>query len=121
MVDFPTPPLAEDTAITLRTSRTLRCSGSPRWRRGSSGGAPERGKPSGFSCCRSLNVETSLLVIISTYCMVLEGSSTPRPKIGTRRPKAPSLRLDLLQFPRRSLSMTAFPLTQSHPTLELEL
>jgi hypothetical protein len=45
MVDLPTPPLAEDTAMTLRTSRMLRFSGRPRCRRGSSGGAPERGNP----------------------------------------------------------------------------
>ena len=30
IVDFPTPPFAEETAITLRTSRMLRCWGSPR-------------------------------------------------------------------------------------------
>ena len=73
MVDFPTPPFAEETAITLRTSRMLRCWGNPRWRRGSSGGAFERGSPKGFSCRRSLNVEKSLFVITSTCCMVLEG------------------------------------------------
>ena len=72
MVDFPTPPFAEETAITLRTSRMLRCWGSPRWRRGSSGGAFERGNPNGFSCRRSLNVEKSLFVIILTCCAVLE-------------------------------------------------
>ena len=48
MVDFPTPPFAEDTAMIFRTSSRLRFSGNPRWRRGSCGGAatpPERGNP----------------------------------------------------------------------------
>jgi len=45
IVDLPTPPFAEDTAITFRTSRMLRFSGKPRCRRGSAGGAPERGNP----------------------------------------------------------------------------
>ena len=45
MVDLPTPPLAEETAITLRTEGMCRFSGRPRWRRGSSGGALERGRP----------------------------------------------------------------------------
>ena len=45
MVDLPTPPLAEETAITLRTSRMGRFSGRPRWRRGSWGGVLERGRP----------------------------------------------------------------------------
>lgn len=44
MVDFPTPPLAEDTAMTFFTSRILRFSGRPR-RRGNGGGVPERGRP----------------------------------------------------------------------------
>ena len=44
MVDLPTPPFADETAITLRTSRMLRLEGKPRWRRGISGGAPERGR-----------------------------------------------------------------------------
>jgi hypothetical protein len=45
MVDFPTPPLADDTAITFRTSRILRFSGNPLCIRGSCGGAPLRGSP----------------------------------------------------------------------------
>lgn len=45
MVDFPTPPFADDTTITFRTSWMLRFSGKPRWRRGRVGGAPDRGKP----------------------------------------------------------------------------
>ena len=49
MVDLPTPPLADETAITLRTERMLRFSGRPRWRRGSEGAVavPERGRPCG--------------------------------------------------------------------------
>lgn len=45
IVDFPTPPFADDTTITFRTSWILRFSGKPRWRRGKIGGAPDRGKP----------------------------------------------------------------------------
>ena len=45
IVDFPTPPFADDIAITFRTSCMLRFSGKPRWRRGRVGGAPDRGKP----------------------------------------------------------------------------
>lgn len=45
IVDLPTPPFAEDTAITFRTSRMLRLSGRPRCRRGSCGGAPDLGRP----------------------------------------------------------------------------
>ena len=45
MVDFPTPPLADETAITFFTPRMLRFSGKPRCIRGICGGAPERGKP----------------------------------------------------------------------------
>jgi hypothetical protein len=44
MVDFPTPPFAEETAITLLTPRILRFSGRPR-RRKNGGGVPERGRP----------------------------------------------------------------------------
>lgn len=43
-VDFPTPPFAEDTAMTLRTSRRRRLSGRPRCMRGRRG-AFERGRP----------------------------------------------------------------------------
>ena len=45
MVDLPTPPFAEDTAITFRTSFTLLFSGRPRWRRGRVGGSRARGNP----------------------------------------------------------------------------
>lgn len=34
IVLFPTPPFADETAITLRTSLIRRLSGRPRWRRG---------------------------------------------------------------------------------------
>ena len=54
MVDFPTPPFAEDTAITLRTSHMWRFSGRPRCRRGSEGGAPVRGRP----CEMSVMIDT---------------------------------------------------------------
>ena len=73
-VDFPTPPFADDTAITCPTSFILRRWGKPRCIRANCGGEPERGKPlaqvskqgprrtqfmltSGFSCCRCLNIE----------------------------------------------------------------
>src|SRR5579862_7994654 len=73
-VDFPTPPFADDTAITFPTSFILRRWGKPRCIRASCGGAPERGKPlakvnkrglwctqfmltSGFSCCRCHKIE----------------------------------------------------------------
>lgn len=74
-VDFPTPPLAEETAITFWTSLMLRRSGKPRCMRGT---VPVRGKPcklrsarlndvhvailqltKGFSCCMRRNVENS--------------------------------------------------------------
>ena len=45
MVDFPTPPLADETATTFLTPRMLRFSGKPRCIRGICGGAPERGRP----------------------------------------------------------------------------
>lgn len=45
IVDFPTPPFAEETAITFRTSRMLRRSGRPRCRRGNGGGLPDLGRP----------------------------------------------------------------------------
>ena len=45
IVDFPTPPFADETAITFLTSFILRFSGKPLWRRGSCGGVPERGSP----------------------------------------------------------------------------
>ena len=45
IVDLPTPPFAEETAITFRTSRMLRLSGRPRWRRGNCGGLPDLGSP----------------------------------------------------------------------------
>lgn len=45
MVDFPTPPFADETAITFRTSLMLRFSGKPRWILGIGGGAPDRGRP----------------------------------------------------------------------------
>lgn len=45
IVDFPTPPFAEETAMTFRTSRMARFSGRPRWRRGICGGAPDCGSP----------------------------------------------------------------------------
>lgn len=44
MVDFPTPPLAEETAITFLTSLILRRSGRPRCMRGME---PVRGNPFG--------------------------------------------------------------------------
>ena len=53
MVDLPTPPLAEETAMTLLTERMGRFSGRPRWRRGKEGGAGgvlERGRPCGIIC-----------------------------------------------------------------------
>lgn len=45
IVDLPTPPLAEETAMTFFTSLMLRCCGRPRCMRGICGGAPERGRP----------------------------------------------------------------------------
>lgn len=47
MVDLPTPPLADETAMILRTEGRGRLVGRPRWARGSWGGAlePERGRP----------------------------------------------------------------------------
>lgn len=45
IVDFPTPPFAEDTAMTFRTSLTGDFVGRPRCRLGSSGGALDRGRP----------------------------------------------------------------------------
>ena len=84
-VDFPTPPLADETAITFFTSRILRFSGNPR-RRGSEGGVPERGRPyivivngqprpeelwgiptNGFSCCKARNVEKKFRRIMLHY------------------------------------------------------
>lgn len=46
IVDFPTPPFADETAMTFFTSLILRFSGSPR-RRAKDGGVPERGSPYG--------------------------------------------------------------------------
>lgn len=45
IVDFPTPPFAEETAIIFRTSRMFRLSGRPRCRRGNCGGLPDLGSP----------------------------------------------------------------------------
>jgi hypothetical protein len=45
IVDLPTPPLADDTAITFLTSVILLFSGNPRCMRGSCGGEPFRGSP----------------------------------------------------------------------------
>jgi len=45
MVLFPTPPLADETAMIFFTSLMLLFSGSPRCMRGICGGAPERGSP----------------------------------------------------------------------------
>ena len=45
MVLFPTPPLADETAMIFFTSLMLRFCGSPRCMRGICGGAPERGSP----------------------------------------------------------------------------
>lgn len=44
IVDFPTPPLAEDTATTFATSRILRFCGRPR-RLLNVGGVPDCGRP----------------------------------------------------------------------------
>ena len=49
MVDLPTPPLAEETAMVLRTLGRGRFWGRPRCMRGSCGGVLERGRPRGFS------------------------------------------------------------------------
>lgn len=46
IVDFPTPPFADETAMTFFTSLILRFSGRPR-RRENDGGVPERGSPYG--------------------------------------------------------------------------
>ena len=87
MVDLPTPPLADETAITFLTSRMLRFSGKPLIRRGSSGGAPDRGRPycsfrikysalnkaeltSGFSCCKNLReVKRRVDIIFTLFAM----------------------------------------------------
>jgi hypothetical protein len=45
IVLFPTPPFAEETAMTFFTSFMLLFCGSPLCIRGICGGAPERGKP----------------------------------------------------------------------------
>ena len=45
IVDLPTPPFADDTAMILRTPGMLRFWGRPRCMRGSFGGAFERGSP----------------------------------------------------------------------------
>lgn len=45
MVDFPTPPFAEDTAITLSTPLMCFLVGRPRCIRGNCGGDPDRGRP----------------------------------------------------------------------------
>ena len=75
IVDFPTPPLADETAMTFFTPGMLLFCGNPLCIRGSCGGAPERGSPlvenqinqldggtfskltRGFSCCKQRNVE----------------------------------------------------------------
>lgn len=76
IVLFPTPPFADETAITFFTSFMLRLCGSPRCMRGIWGGAPERGSPlrevsnsasychqhirtRGFSCCKQRKVENN--------------------------------------------------------------
>lgn len=83
MVDFPTPPLAEETAITFFTSLMRRRSGSPRCIRGI---VPARGNPfftqsivcqeavpqlaphtKGFSCCKALNVENNRGFMIMNF------------------------------------------------------
>jgi hypothetical protein len=73
MVDFPTPPFADDTAITFFTSFIFRLSGNPRCIRGI---VPVRGNPfskldkqktdyrvaeltNGFSCCKQRSVENN--------------------------------------------------------------
>ena len=94
IVDFPTPPFAEETAIIFLTSGMPRFCGRPRCRRGSSGGAPARGRPfrevrsarhgcgsqsmiltSGFSWLHNdLTVEKRRLLIISRLfrrCIVI--------------------------------------------------
>lgn len=50
MVLFPTPPFADETAMTFFTSFMLRFCGSPRCMRGICGGAPERGRPCEHAC-----------------------------------------------------------------------
>ena len=47
MVLFPTPPFADETAMTFFTSLMFLFCGSPRCMRGICGGAPERGRPWG--------------------------------------------------------------------------
>ena len=47
IVDFPTPPLAEETRSVLATWGTLRFCGRPRCIRGRGGGEPVRGRPWG--------------------------------------------------------------------------
>lgn len=89
IVDFPTPPLADETAITLSTFAILRFSGSPFCRRGNWGIEPARGRPyaalwlasarilrdggkcctKGFSCCRHLALEKRRLCITSERVM----------------------------------------------------
>jgi len=86
IVDFPTPPFADETATTFFTSRILRCCGSPLCIRGICGGAPERGRPymtlatllkfycllitRGFSCCKHLNVENNRGFMLACCCRV---------------------------------------------------
>lgn len=70
IVDFPTPPFAEETAITFFTSLILRFSGSPR-RRGKGGGVPERGSPYEGRSAIGLKVETSET---NQRIIMLEGS-----------------------------------------------
>ena len=48
MVDFPTPPLAEEIRSVLVTWGTRRFCGRPRCIRGSGGGEPVRGRPWGY-------------------------------------------------------------------------
>jgi hypothetical protein len=99
MVLFPTPPFADETAITFFTSLMLLFWGNPRCIRGICGGAPERGRPCarrqplrltvlshqhtrGFSCCKQRNVEKSrgfnMTLRCNTSCGVVGGGDATR-------------------------------------------
>jgi len=77
MVDLPTPPLAEDTAMTLLTSLMGRFSGSPRFMRAARfGGVPDRGRPRGFSwLARRANVVNRRFCIVMTLFGFFDGMS----------------------------------------------
>ena len=60
IVDLPTPPLADETATTLRTLGMRCLVGSPLCMRGSWGGAPLRGSPWGVLCQLLFGVRSSI-------------------------------------------------------------